>query len=189
MDYLGQMAKEWWMIAILGVVSIVAGVLALVYPDITLLVMGLIFGIYLLMAGVFEIVEAIVGDPASRALTAIVGILGLIAGLVCLRRPGDSLLALIIVLGVYLIVAGVAHLVRAFASVEHRGWGIFAAIADVVLGILILAVPDISLVTLAVLFGISLIFRGAIACVSAYQLRKIHKQDAGVAPPIGAAPA
>jgi uncharacterized membrane protein HdeD (DUF308 family) len=71
-DDLGQMAKEWWMIAILGVVSIVAGVLALVYPDITLLAMGLIFGIYLLMAGVFEIVEAIVGDPASRALTAIV---------------------------------------------------------------------------------------------------------------------
>jgi uncharacterized membrane protein HdeD (DUF308 family) len=79
--------------------------------------------------------------------------------------------------------------VRAFASVEHRGWGLLAAIADVVLGILILALPHISLVTLAVLFGISLIFRGAIACVSAYQLRKIHKQGTGVAPPIGAAPA
>ncbi len=189
MDDLERVAKEWWLFAILGVVSIVAGVLALVYPDITLLAIGLIFGIYLLLAGIFEIVEAIVGDPASRALTAIVGILGLVAGLVCLRRPGDSLLALIVVLGIYLIVAGVAHLVRAFASVEHRGWGVLAAIADVVLGILILAVPKVSLVTLAVLFGISLIIRGAFSCIAAYQLRKVQKQDAGVAPPMGAAPA
>jgi uncharacterized membrane protein HdeD (DUF308 family) len=189
MGDLERVAKEWWLLAILGVVSIVAGVLALVYPGITLLAVGLIFGIYLLMAGIFEIVEAIVGDPMSRTLSVIVGILGLVAGLICLRRPGESLLALIVVLGIYLVVAGVAHLVRAVASVEHRGWSVLGAIADVILGILILAVPDVSLVTLAVLFGISLIFRGAIACLGAFQLRKVHKQDSGVAPPIGAAPA
>jgi uncharacterized membrane protein HdeD (DUF308 family) len=188
-DDLGQMAKEWWLIAILGVVSIVAGVLALVYPDITLLAVGLIFGIYLLMAGIFEIVEAIVGDASSRALSAIVGILGIVAGLICLRRPGDSLLALVVVLGIYLIVAGGAHLVLAFVFPEGRGWAILGAIADIVLGIVILSVPKLGLVTLAVLFGISLIVRGAIACVGAWQLRKVHKQDTEVAPPIGAAPA
>ena len=189
MDDLTRVAKEWWLLAILGVVSIVAGVLALVYPDITLLAVGLIFGIYLLMAGVFELVEAIAGDPESRALTAIVGILGIVAGLVCLRRPGASLLALVLVLGIYLVVSGAAHLVRAFASAEHRGWAVLGAIVDIVLGILILSVPKVSLVTLAVLFGISLIVRGAIACVGAFQLRKLHKQGTRIAPPIGAAPA
>ena len=88
-----QLAKEWWLLAVLGVVSLVCGVLAIVYPDVTLLAVGIIFGFYLLMAGVFELVEAVVGDPASRALSAIVGIVALIAGLICLRRPGDSLLA------------------------------------------------------------------------------------------------
>ena len=116
-----QMAKEWWLLAVLGVVSLVCGVLAIAYPDVTLLAVGIIFGFYLLMAGVFELVDAIVGDPASRALSAIVGIVALLAGLICLRRPGDSLLALVVVLGAYLIVTGVARLVRAFASVEHRG--------------------------------------------------------------------
>jgi uncharacterized membrane protein HdeD (DUF308 family) len=53
----------------------------------------------------------------------------------------------------------------------------------------ILAVPDLSLVTLAVLFGISLIFRGAFACIAAFKLRKVHKEDADLAPPFGAAPA
>ena len=190
MDDVTQIAKEWWLFAVLGVVSLVCGVLAIVYPDVTLLAVGIIFGFYLLMAGVFELVEAIVGDPASRALSAIVGIVALIAGLICLRRPGDSLLALVVVLGAYLIVTGVARLVRAFASVEHRGLSLLSAVVDLILGILILSWPDESLVTLAVFFGISLIFRGVFALVAAFQLRKLRNDDgADVAPPITAAPA
>jgi uncharacterized membrane protein HdeD (DUF308 family) len=181
-DDLTQIAKEWWMFAILGVVSIIAGVLAIVFPDITLLAVGLIFGIYLLMAGVFELVNTFVGEPESRALSAIVGIVGLIAGLVCLRRPGESLVALVIVLSIYLIVVGVAGLVRAIGSAEHRGWAIVGALADLVLGILIMALPKVSLVTLAVLFGISLIFRGAVALIGAWQLRKVHKHPDAAAP-------
>jgi uncharacterized membrane protein HdeD (DUF308 family) len=190
MDDVAQIAKEWWMFAVLGAVSLVCGVLAIVYPDVTLLAVGIIFGFYLLMAGVFELVEAIVGDPASRALSAIVGIVALIAGLICLRRPGDSLLAIVVVLGAYLIVTGITRLVRAFASVEHRGWALLTAVVDLVLGILILSWPDESLVTLALFFGISLIFRGVFALVAAFQLRKVRKEgNADVAPPIGAAPA
>ena len=170
-----QLAKEWWLLAVLGLVSLVCGVLAIVYPDVTLLAVGIIFGFYLLMAGVFELVDAIVGDPASRALSAIVGIVALLAGLICLRRPGDSLLAIIVVLGAYLIVTGVVRLVRAFASVEHRGWTLLSAVVDLILGILILSWPDESLVTLAVLFGISLIFRGVFALVAAFQLRRLRK--------------
>ncbi|HEX5898004.1 MAG TPA: HdeD family acid-resistance protein [Solirubrobacteraceae bacterium] len=190
MDDVAQIAKEWWMFAVLGVVSLVCGVLAIVYPDVTLLAVGIIFGFYLLMAGVFELVEAIVGDPASRALSAIVGIVSLIAGLICLRRPGDSLLAIVVVLGAYLIVSGVARLVRAFASVEHRGWALLTAVVDLILGILILSWPDESLVTLAVLFGISLIFRGVFSLVAAFQLRKLRKGGSSdMAPPITATPA
>ena len=175
MDDAAQIAKEWWMLAVLGVASLVCGILAIAYPDVTLLAVGIIFGFYLLMAGVFELVEAIVGDPASRALSAIVGVVALIAGLICLRRPGDSLLAIVVVLGAYLIVTGIARLVRALASVEHRGWGLLSAVVDLILGVLILSWPDESLVTLAVLFGISLIFRGIVALVGAVQLRRLRK--------------
>ena len=190
MDDVARIAKEWWLLAVLGVVSLVCGVLAIVYPDVTLLAVGIIFGFYLLMAGVFELVDAIVGDPASRALSAIVGVVALLAGLICLRRPGDSLLALVVVLGAYLIVTGVARLVRAFASVEHRGLSLLSAVIDLVLGILILSWPDESLVTLAVFFGISLIFRGVFSLVAALQLRKLRQEDsADMAPPVSAAPA
>ena len=189
MDDAAQIAKEWWMLAVLGVASLVCGILAIAYPDVTLLAVGIIFGFYLLMAGVFELVEAIVGDPASRALSAIVGVVALIAGLICLRRPGDSLLAIVVVLGAYLIVTGIARLVRALASAEHRGWGLLSAVVDLILGVLILSWPDESLVTLAVLFGISLIFRGIVALVGAVQLRRLRKAGGADTPaPISAAP-
>src|SRR5206468_229411 len=99
MDDVADLAKSWWLMAVLGAVSIVAGVVAVVWPGPTLLAIGVIFGCYLLLAGIFELVDAIIGDPASRALSAIVGIVALIAGLICLRRPGESLLALVVVLG------------------------------------------------------------------------------------------
>jgi uncharacterized membrane protein HdeD (DUF308 family) len=189
MDDVAHMAREWWLLAILGAVSLIAGVLAILHPETTLLAIGLIFGCYLVIAGIFELLNAIVGDAESRVLSAIVGIVALVAGLVCLRRPGESLLALVVVVGIYLVVTGAVKLVLAFARAEDRGWVALSAITDLVVGILILAVPDLSLATLAVLFGISLVFRGAFSCVAALKLRKVHKEDADVAPPFGAAPA
>ena len=190
MHDVSDVAKEWWMVAVLGVVSIVAGVLAIAYPDITLLAMGIIFGFYLLLAGIFELVQAIVGDARSRVLSAILGIVALIAGIVCIRRPDGSVLALVMVLGIYLIVTGGVRLVFAFDEEEDRTLGVLAALADIVLGILILALPKVSVVTLAVLFGISLIVRGGFALVNAFKLRRVRHDEgdvAGSAGPIAAA--
>ena len=172
MDDVATAASEWWLLAVLGAVSVVAGVLAISYPGITLLAVGIIFGCYLLLAGVVEIVQAIVGRPESRALSAIVGVVALIAGLVCIRRPGHSVLALVVVLGIYLVVAGGLRLVLAFA--DRRWLAAMGAIADIALGIAILAVPKLGLTTLAVLFGISLIVRGLFACIGALQLRRLR---------------
>lgn len=187
MNDVTDFAKEWWLLAVLGAVSLVAGVLAIAYPDITLLAVGIIFGFYLLLAGVFEIVQAIVGDAESRALSAILGVVALIAGLVCLKRPGESIVALVVVLGIYLIVAGGIRFVFAFGEHESKALAFLAAIADLVLGILILALPKLSLVTLAVLFGISLIFRGAFALVAAFKLRKLRHEEPGLPPGAAAA--
>jgi uncharacterized membrane protein HdeD (DUF308 family) len=128
-----------------------------------------------------EIVEAIAGDPDSRALTAIVGVLSVLAGLVCVRRPGESLLALVIVLGFWLIIEGIVRFFRAFSELEDRALLMGLAILDIILGILILALPDLSLVTLAVLFAISLIARGAFAIVTAFKLRGLSHGKPGAA--------
>ena len=98
-----------------GLFMIIAGVLgaspaslAIVYPDITLLALALIAGINLMVLGVLALIDAFGGEreTTSRVLAAVIGILGLIAGLVVIRRPGESLLAVVIVLGIWLVVTG-----------------------------------------------------------------------------------
>ena len=180
-DPVERIAKNWWLFLILGLVTVVAGILAIVYPDITLLALGIFAGISLLMSGVMEIVDAIAGDPGGRALTAIVGVLSLLAGLVCLRRPGESLLALVIVLGFWLIVEGVVRFIGSFSVLEDRALLMMLALLDIILGILILALPKLSLVTLAILFAISLIARGAFAIVTAFRLRGMSHGEPGAA--------
>jgi uncharacterized membrane protein HdeD (DUF308 family) len=180
-DPVAQVAKNWWLFLILGVVTVIAGILAIVYPDLTLLALGIFAGVSLLMIGIMEIVEALAGSPDSRALTAIVGVLSLLAGLVCLRRPGESLLAVIIVLGFWLVIEGIVRFVRAFSSLEDRALLLGLAILDVILGILILALPELSLVTLAILFAISLLARGVFAIITAFRLRGLGHGEPGAA--------
>ena len=133
----------------------IAGLLAIAYPDITLLALALVAGINLMVLGIASLVDAFGGehDTTVRVLSAIMGLLGMIAGLVVIRHPGESLLAIVVILGVWLIVSGVVDLLPAAANAEGRGMRLLAAVADMVLGVLVLALPKLSLGTLAVLSG------------------------------------
>jgi uncharacterized membrane protein HdeD (DUF308 family) len=176
------LGRNWWLFLIVGLVSVVAGILAIVYPDITLLALGIFAGVGLLFSGALEIAEAIAGDAESRVLSAIVGVLSVVAGLICLRRPGESLLAIVVVLGIYLVVAGIVRFIRSFSTLEDRAVTMGLGIIDIILGILILSLPKLSLVTLAVLFALSLLIRGLFMVWMAFKLRGArHSPDPGAA--------
>jgi uncharacterized membrane protein HdeD (DUF308 family) len=172
-----EIGRNWWLFLVVGLVSIIAGILAIVYPDITLLALGIFVGVGLLFAGALEVAEAIAGSSEGRTLSAIVGVLAIIAGLICLRRPGESLLALVVVLGVYLVVAGIVRFIRSFSELETRAAQMALGIIDVILGVLILSLPKLSLVTLAVLFAISLLVRGAFMVFLAFRLRGARGEE------------
>jgi uncharacterized membrane protein HdeD (DUF308 family) len=176
-----EVAKNWWLFAVLGVVCIATGVAALVWPKGALLALGVIFGVFLMIAALLEIIDAITGDPGGRALSAILGVIALIAGLICVRRPGESLLAIVIAVGIYLIAAGVIRIVLALGSEGRRGAGVALGVVDAVIGIVILAWPKLGLGTLAVLFALSMLFRGAFVLVVAFQLRKARSAPTGQA--------
>jgi uncharacterized membrane protein HdeD (DUF308 family) len=167
-----EIAKNWWLFVALGVICIATGIAAIVWPDVTLLALGVIFGVFLMIAALLEIIDAVTGDPGGRALSAILGVVALIAGLICIRRPGESLLALVIAVGIYLVASGVIRIVRAFGSEGRRGAGIALGVLDAVVGIVILAWPKVGLGTLAILFALSMLLRGAFVLVVGFQLRR-----------------
>src|SRR5688572_23281143 len=116
-----NLGTKWWLIVLLGVGCVVIGVLAIVWPGKTLMTLGILTGIYLIFLAVMEILDAITGPHEHRTFSAIVGVLALIAGLICIRRPGESLIALVVVIGVFLIAEGVFGLVRTFSE-GGEGW-------------------------------------------------------------------
>jgi uncharacterized membrane protein HdeD (DUF308 family) len=162
------------LLIIAGVIGAIAGVLAIVYPKITLLALALIAGINLLVLGVMSLVDAFSGDgdTTTRVLAAVLGLLGIMAGLVVMRRPGESLLAILVVLGVWLVITGIVDFVRVFTNAAYRMLRLMTAIVDIVLGGLILALPNESLKTLAILIGIAFIVRGVLSVVRGFQIRK-----------------
>jgi uncharacterized membrane protein HdeD (DUF308 family) len=180
-------ARTWWMFALVGVLNVIAGLLAVTHPGFTLLALGIVLGVYLLLVAITSIVEGVTGDTESRTMSILLGVVALIAALICLRRPGESLLAIVVVLGIYLIAGGVVRVVGAFTRPGPRGLVIGVGVLDVLLGILILSLPELSLGTLAILFGISMLVRGAFDIVAGFQLRKLnHTGTTDPVPPAGA---
>jgi uncharacterized membrane protein HdeD (DUF308 family) len=122
-----------------------------------------------------SLVDAFSGeaDTTTRVLAAVLGLVGIMAGLVVMRRPGESLLAVLIVLGIWLVVTGIVDFVRAVVNAQDRGLRLVAAVVDIVLGGLILALPDVSLKTLAVLIGIAFLVRGLLSVWRGIALRRV----------------
>jgi uncharacterized membrane protein HdeD (DUF308 family) len=167
---------KWWVVAVLGVLSIVAGVLALAYPDITLLVLGLIVGIYFMVFGTLWVMLG-VSEPlmstGGRILRILVGFLGLLAGLTCLVRPGAGVLTLLIALSFWFILVGVSDLARATEGHEHRVIASILGVVSIAAGVIIVANPDIGLATLALLAGLGFIVRGTIELMAAIYIRQL----------------
>jgi uncharacterized membrane protein HdeD (DUF308 family) len=166
---------KWWLVGILGVISIAAGILAIAYPDLTLLVLGLIFGINLVLIGTVWVALATTEDlsPGGRVLRMIVGFLGVLAGLFCLVHPGQSVLALLLVIGFWFVLIGVADVARAMDEPEGRVLSAILGVLSVAAGIIIVSDPDIGLETLALLAGIYFIVRGTLEVVAAGYMRRL----------------
>jgi uncharacterized membrane protein HdeD (DUF308 family) len=163
----------WWAIAVCGALSAVAGVLAIAFPKITLLALALISGINLLALGALAIGEALGDeDEDGRTLRIVLGVVAVLGGIVVLRRPGDALLVLVIALGAWLILSGVVDLIRALLrGTERRLLTALSGVIDLAVGVVVLALPHVSLRTLATLVGCAFVVHGAVLVARAFKRR------------------
>ncbi len=172
----GRFASLWWLVMLFGAVVFAVGIFFVVSPHETLATFTVIAGILLLVDGLLAIGGSIFGRAEGRGLLAMIGVLSAIAGLVLIKKPFGALVVFVLILGVWLIVAGVVRLVAAFGEPEGRTGNIAIAIFDVIAGIVILSWPAPSLATLAVIIGIVLIIRGALWIGVGWELRGLGKE-------------
>jgi uncharacterized membrane protein HdeD (DUF308 family) len=178
MSEVPEIARNWWMFFVLGLICVATGVAVAVWPDVTLLVFGIFAGISLMVAALLEIVDAVTGEPGDRALSAVLAAVLLIGGLICFRRPDDSLLAIVVAVGACLVVAGVLRIARGFAA---HWWPVVAfGAVELIVGIVILAWPKLGVATLALIFAVTMIARGVWTIVLSLRLRR--ERHAAAAP-------
>ena len=174
------LGKYWWIPLAAGVVSIVVGLVAIAYPGPTLLVVGVMIGAYMVVWGVMAVMRGVGGaegmTAAIRILLIVLGVITVLAGLVMFVRPGESVVTLALVLGFWWTLAGVLQLIRGMVVAQARGWNILLGLIGVAAGILILAQPEIGLITLVWIIAIGLLLQGMVEIAAGWKLRHLHKE-------------
>jgi uncharacterized membrane protein HdeD (DUF308 family) len=172
-----DLAGMWWLLVFLGLVSLAAGVILVAKPSNSLAALAVVFGIFLLIDGIVELIASFGHGVENRALSAILGVLGIVIGIALIRHPFHGVAAIGILIGIWLVAAGVIRLVRAFVVSAHPVIQILIALLEIVVGIVIVSDPHIGYATLAILTGIWLIINGIGTIVFAVAIRRVRPEE------------
>ncbi len=175
----------WKSALVSGLLSLIIGVLVLAWPGISILAAAIAFGVYLLITGAAQVVFAfsLHVSAGSRILLFISGAASLILAVLAFRHFGQgyAVLLLAIWIGVGFIFRGVATTVSAISdpALPGRGWSIFVGVISLLAGIVVLASPFESIVTLAIVVGVWFVVIGVFEIVSSFGIRKASKTVGG----------
>ncbi|MFD3508844.1 HdeD family acid-resistance protein [Nocardia sp. NPDC058666] len=168
--------KTWQTILVTGLLAVVLGIIVLVWPGPSLLVAGVLFGIYMVVSGIFQLVAAFTHLPSTsfRVLSFISGVLSLIIGVFCFRDDLASIVLLGLWIGISWLFRGIAVLFAAISDsgVPGRGWQIFYGIVSALAGVVLIVWPISSIATLVWVVGIFLIVIGVMEIITAFGVRK-----------------
>lgn len=163
--------QPWWVVLVEGIVALITGGLLLISPERTAVVLVTFLGLFWIVAGIIEIVS-IFSDKSKWGLKLVIGVLGVIAGILVMRHPlwSTALVAttLIVILGLYSIIAGLSMLIRAFRG---DGWGVgIMGVIVVLVGVLLLANTMVGIQLTVTLIGIVLVVGGIAAIVISFRM-------------------
>ncbi len=165
---------SWKVLVTQGVIAVVLGIIALVWPNITIIALVVIWGIWALIDGIAMGAAALRPGPTGRrVLFGIMAVIGIVAAFYAFFRPGVTAAALTWVLGIWLIVRGLFELFGAFSSTlsTPRWLLVLVALLDLVLGILFVANPGTAVVAIIWLIGILAIAWGVVFVVLGLMVR------------------
>lgn len=166
------LVSKWWVLAVRGILGILFGIVALVYPGITLAALVLVLGAYAVVDGLFALFVAVGGDGKDRIWYVLEGIVGIGLGILIFAFPGISERALIYVIAAWAILTGVLEIIAGFELPIARDWLFaLAGLASVVFGVLVLFNPGAGALAIVWLIGIYALVFGVILLVLAFRLR------------------
>jgi uncharacterized membrane protein HdeD (DUF308 family) len=170
-----RLAVPFWQVIVLGVATTLFGIAVLAWPAATLRTIGVVVGIWLMIAGTARILGAFSSQRAigRQVLSGTVGVILLIGAVACLRNVAKGVLVLAFMIALAWILSGVAEFAIALqATGATRTWLIVLALVSIAIGFVFLLWPSLSLTTMVIITGISGLVIGVGEIAFAFQARR-----------------
>src|SRR5450432_984594 len=166
--------RNWWLLAVRGLLSIILGLIVLFLPGIALLALVYVFAAYMLIDGIMAVVTSIRERGMLNRWGWILfeGVLGIVAGLIAFFYPGITALILLYLVAAWAIITGIMEIVTAFIIRDMVSWEWLLALAGVVsvlFGIILFIHPGAGLLSILWLVGVYSIIFGITFIVRAFQ--------------------
>ena len=174
---LHTLSRYWWLILLRGIAFIVFGVLAFMWPGLTLVTLVLFYGAFALVDGVLALAHAIMGggEMGSRWWLVLVGVAGIAAGIVTFMWPGLTALLLLVFIACWAIVLGVFQIAGAIKlrkEIDNEWTLILSGALSVGFGLVLLAAPGAGAVGLIWVIASYAVVFGVLLVMLAFRLKK-----------------
>ncbi len=159
----------WWVMVVQGIATLLFGIVALFWPGLTLTVLVYLFGAYVLVVGIIDLISGVL--RISRGgwgwfVQLLLGVLGIGVGVYLVRHPAATFATIILLIGLVLVVRGVIDVVMAFLGGERQpssrvltGLG---GLLSLIVGVVVLNQPVAGGVAFVWLIGIYAIIGGVL---------------------------
>jgi uncharacterized membrane protein HdeD (DUF308 family) len=171
---------------LLGILAVIAGIIAIAWPSVTILALVLLFAVYAFIDAGLEGMRAFSSRTAGPVFGhLLMGLISLAAGVVAVVWPEPTALVLVLVIGIWAVAGGIVEIVNGFGSGETAGtralW-IVTGLVSVAFGVLLWARPGVGALTLALLFGLFSMAYGITRIALGVQLHQLRQERPSAQP-------
>lgn len=172
----GLVIQPWWVLILRGIVAVAFGVLAFLWPGITLLALITLYAAYALIGGAVAVFGAVSSakEKSDWGLLLLLGIVGIAAGAIAFLHPGLTALILVLLIGAHALVMGVLDIISAIRERGALGGRLLLGLAGLfsgIFGILVFLFPGPGALALVWLISLYSVLFGALLIGAAFSLR------------------
>ena len=169
-----QAKKAWWLLLVLGVISVAIGGLLIFWPGSTITVVTMIVGFFMIVTGVVRFFVAVFDSHSQdRWLMVFAGIIGIVLGVVVMKNPEGTIKVIALIVAIFWLIAGLVDFFRGLTNPDlpDRSTRIVFGLMSALFGVVILVWPAITIGVFAILVGIYAVFFGILEIVAAFQIK------------------
>jgi uncharacterized membrane protein HdeD (DUF308 family) len=173
---LPALAHHWWVFLLRGLVGIAFGLVAFFYPVATLYTFIVFYAVFSIVDGVFAFLSAVRGQEnmGARWWLALIGILGVVAGLAAYLWPGVTAVALLTLIGIWALINGVVEIVGAIrlrAEIDNEWLLLIHGILSALFGLIVLARPSGGALALIWFIAAFALVSGTVLVILSFRLK------------------